>query len=448
MTLFEHQQIQYLSKNAPLATKLRPTQIRDFVGQDHLLGENCVLSKIISSNRLPSMLFWGPPGSGKTTLVTLIAQSADYLIHTISAVDSGTKDVREIIKKSRDAITTANKQSILFIDEIHRFNKAQQDILLPYVEDGSITLIGATTENPSFEIITPLLSRMHLFLLHPLNKKDIEIILQRAVTDEERGLGKSKLTLDDEAQSVIIDAADGDARVALNTLELAAQIALTSPQSNRVITKTTISGSLQHATRYDKTGDEHYNTISAFIKSVRASDPNAAIYWLSRMLKAGEDPLFIARRLVILASEDIGLADPYALSVAVAAQQATHFLGMPESRIPLAEATIYLATSNKSNSAYQAINTAIRDTSKEPDYPVPLHLRNAPSKLMKELGYGKDYMYSHDFPGHFSGQTNLPEQLKGRTYYEPTQQGHEKIISERLREWWNLKGKIPRDKSP
>ncbi|MBH74439.1 MAG: AAA family ATPase [Dehalococcoidia bacterium] len=448
MTLFEHQQIQYLSKNAPLATKLRPTQIRDFVGQDHLLGENCVLSKIISSNRLPSMLFWGPPGSGKTTLVTLIAQSADYLIHTISAVDSGTKDVREIIKKSRDAITTANKQSILFIDEIHRFNKAQQDILLPYVEDGSITLIGATTENPSFEIITPLLSRMHLFLLHPLNKKDIEIILQRAVTDEERGLGKSKLTLDDEAQSVIIDAADGDARVALNTLELAAQIALTSPQSNRVITKTTISESLQHATRYDKTGDEHYNTISAFIKSVRASDPNAAIYWLSRMLKAGEDPLFIARRLVILASEDIGLADPYALSVAVAAQQATHFLGMPESRIPLAEATIYLATSNKSNSAYQAINTAIRDTSKEPDYPVPLHLRNAPSKLMKELGYGKDYMYSHDFPEHFSGQTNLPEQLKGRTYYEPTQQGHEKIISERLREWWNLKGKIPRDKSP
>tara|TARA_Y100000590_G_C15692171_1_gene1003810 strand:+ start:1 stop:1347 length:1347 start_codon:yes stop_codon:yes gene_type:complete len=448
MTLFEHQQIQYLSKNAPLATKLRPTQIRDFVGQDHLLGENCVLSKIISSNRLPSMLFWGPPGSGKTTLVTLIAQSADYLIHTISAVDSGTKDVREIIKKSRDSITTANKQSILFIDEIHRFNKAQQDILLPYVEDGSITLIGATTENPSFEIITPLLSRMHLFLLHPLNKKDIEIILQRAVTDEERGLGKSKLTLDDEAQSVIIDAADGDARVALNTLELAAQIALTSPQSNRVITKTTISESLQHATRYDKTGDEHYNTISAFIKSVRASDPNAAIYWLSRMLKAGEDPLFIARRLVILASEDIGLADPYALSVAVAAQQATHFLGMPESRIPLAEATIYLATSNKSNSAYQAINTAIRDTSKEPDYPVPLHLRNAPSKLMKELGYGKDYMYSHDFPGHFSGQTNLPEQLKGRTYYEPTQQGHEKIISERLREWWNLKGKIPRDKSP
>lgn len=448
MTLFEHQQIQYLSKNAPLATKLRPTEIHDFVGQAHLLGDNCVLNKIISSNRLPSMLFWGPPGSGKTTLVTLIAQSANYLIHTISAVDSGTKDVREIIKKSRDAITTANKQSILFIDEIHRFNKAQQDILLPYVEDGSITLIGATTENPSFEIITPLLSRMHLFLLHPLNKKDIGIILQRAITDEERGLGKSKLTLDDEAQSVIIDAADGDARVALNTLELAAQVALTPPQSNSVITKATISESLQHATRYDKTGDEHYNTISAFIKSVRASDPNAAIYWLSRMLKAGEDPLFIARRLVVLASEDIGLADPYALSVAVAAQQATHFLGMPESRIPLAEATIYLATSNKSNSAYQAINTAIRDTSREPDYPVPLHLRNAPSKLMKELGYGKDYMYSHDFPGHFSGQTNLPEQLKGRTYYKPTQQGHEKIISERLREWWNLKGKIPRDESP
>ena len=448
MTLFEHQQTQYLSKNAPLATKLRPTQIHDFVGQSHLLGENCVLNRIISSSRLPSMLFWGPPGSGKTTLVTIIAQSANYLIHTISAVDSGTKEVREIIKKSRDAITTTNKRSILFIDEIHRFNKAQQDILLPYVEDGSITLIGATTENPSFEVITPLLSRMHLFLLHPLNKEDISMILKRAITDEERGLGKSKLTLDDEARSVIIDAADGDARVALNTLELAAQVTLTSPHSNRVITKTTISDSLQHATRYDKAGDAHYNTISAFIKSVRASDPNAAIYWLSRMLKAGEDPLFIARRLVILASEDIGLADPYALSVAVAAQQATHFLGMPESRIPLAEATIYLATSNKSNSAYQAINTAMRDTSREPDYPVPLHLRNAPSKLMKELGYGKGYMYSHDFPGHFSGQNNLPEQLEGRTYYEPTQQGHEKIISQRLSEWWNPKREVPRDKSP
>ena len=446
MTLFEHQQMQYISKNAPLATKLRPEKIDDFTGQSHLLGENCVLRKIISSNHLPSMLFWGPPGSGKTTLVMLIAKSANYLIHTISAVDSGTKDVRRIITKSREAITTTNKQSILFIDEIHRFNKAQQDILLPYVEDGTITLIGATTENPSFEIITPLLSRMHLFLLHPLNKEDLGKILLRAITDEERGLGKTKLSIDNEAQSIIIDAANGDARIALNILELAAQVTLTFPESNKLITKNTIDESLQQTTRYDKTGDEHYNTISAFIKSVRASDPNAAIYWLSRMLKAGEDPLFIARRLVVLASEDIGLADPYALSVAVAAQQATHFLGMPESRIPLAEATIYLATSDKSNSAYQAINAAIRDVSKEPNYPIPLHLRNAPSKLMKESGYGKDYMYSHDFPEHFSGQTNLPDQLKDRTYYQPTQQGHEKIISERLSKWWAFRTSPPEDK--
>ena len=440
MTLFEHQQKQYLSQNAPLATKLRPQTIDDFVGQHHLLGPDCVLRQIIDSPRLPSMLFWGPPGSGKTTLVMILAKASNYILHTISAVTSGIKEVREIIVKSREAITADNQRTILFIDEIHRFNKAQQDILLPHVEEGIVTLIGATTENPSFEIITPLLSRMHLFLLEPLNNDDLSRILAKALIDDQKGLGKYNLSLDEEAKSTIIDIANGDARIALNTLELAAQMILASPKSVPRINNSIIHKLLQQqVTRYDKDGEEHYNTISAFIKSVRASDPNAAIYWLSRMLKAGEDPLCIARRLVVLASEDIGLADPHALSIAIASQQAIHFLGMPEGRIPLAEATIYLATSNKSNAVYQAINDAMKDAAANPDYPVPMHLRNAPTKLLQELGYGKDYKYAHNYPDHFSGQTNLPEQLHGHVYYKPSQQGHEKLISERLSHWWESK---------
>jgi len=396
-----------------------------------------VLRQCIEADQLPSMVLWGPPGSGKTTLAQLIARVTHAHFAQVSAVTAGVADLRKIIGEADDRLGMHGQRTILFIDEIHRFNKAQQDIILPHVENGTVIFIGATTENPSFEVIAPLLSRSRVFTLRGLTDEEVGVIVDRAIADEERGLGKMRVELEADARTFLLTAANGDARVALNALEMAASAARPDAEGKRRIPLASIEDALQHrALQYDKAGDQHYDTISAFIKSVRASDPDAAIYWLGRMLEAGEDPLFIARRLIILASEDIGLADPMALPVAVAAQQAVHFIGMPEGMLPLAEATVYLATAPKSNSAYAAYGRALEDVRRTRNDPVPLHLRNAVTGLMREMGYGKGYRYAHDFPEHFAGQENLPDNLKGRRYYQPSDQGHEKSIMERLQKWW------------
>jgi len=396
-----------------------------------------VLRQCIEADQLPSMVLWGPPGSGKTTLAQLIARVTHAHFAQVSAVTAGMADLRKIIGEADDRLGMHGQRTILFIDEIHRFNKAQQDIILPHVENGTVIFIGATTENPSFEVIAPLLSRSRVFTLRGLTDEEVGAIVDRAIADEERGLGKMRIELEADARTFLLTAANGDARVALNALEMAASAARPDAEGKRRIPLASIEDALQHrALQYDKAGDQHYDTISAFIKSVRASDPDAAIYWLGRMLEAGEDPLFIARRLIILASEDIGLADPMALPVAVAAQQAVHFIGMPEGMLPLAEATVYLATAPKSNSAYAAYGRALEDVRRTRNDPVPLHLRNAVTGLMREMGYGKGYRYAHDFPEHFAGQENLPDNLKGRRYYQPSDQGHEKSIMERLQKWW------------
>ncbi len=396
-----------------------------------------MLRQCIEADQLPSMVLWGPPGSGKTTLAQLIARVTHAHFAQVSAVTAGVADLRKIIGEADDRLGMHGQRTILFIDEIHRFNKAQQDIILPHVENGTVIFIGATTENPSFEVIAPLLSRSRVFTLRGLTDEEVGAIVDRAIADEERGLGKMRIELEADARTFLLTVANGDARVALNALEMAASAARPDAEGKRRIPLASIEDALQHrALQYDKAGDQHYDTISAFIKSVRASDPDAAIYWLGRMLEAGEDPLFIARRLIILASEDIGLADPMALPVAVAAQQAVHFIGMPEGMLPLAEATVYLATAPKSNSAYAAYGRALEDVRRTRNDPVPLHLRNAVTGLMREMGYGKGYRYAHDFPEHFAGQENLPDNLKGRRYYQPSDQGHEKSIMERLQKWW------------
>ena len=436
-SLFEHGEQQYARENAPLAERMRPASFDEFVGQEHILGRDRVLRRAIASDRIPSILFWGPPGSGKTTLARLIATVTRAHFEPVSAVSAGVADLRKAVAEARERRSFYQQPTILFVDEIHRFNKAQQDVILPHVEDGTVVFIGATTENPSFEVNAPLLSRCRVFTLNALDPEDVGAIVRRALDDEHRGLGMLKPRMEPDALMHLVNIANGDARVALNALEMATVACDPESDGSRQIGVDAVSDALQRRTPlYDKAGDSHYDTISAFIKSVRGSSPDGALYWLARMLESGEDPLFIARRLVILAAEDIGLANPGALPVAVAAQQAVHFIGLPEGRIPLAEATVYLATSPKSNAAYMALERAMEDVRNAPHEPVPLHLRNAVTGLMRGMGYGAGYKYSHDYEGHFEPQEYLPTELSDRRYYEPSDQGSEAAIAERLRRWW------------
>ncbi len=376
---------------APLAARMRPQTLDEFVGQEHLVGEGRLLRKAIEADEVPSMVLWGPPGSGKTTLARIIAGLTKSHFAPVSAVAAGVADLRRIVAEATDRLGMHSGRTILFIDEIHRFNKAQQDAVLPYVEDGTVTLIGATTENPSFEVISPLLSRSRVYALQPLTADQVETILRRALADDQRGLGATNVYIDDDTIAALAAAVGGDARIALNALELAVNAAKPDAKGVRNVFLADIEEALQHrAALYDKAGDWHYDIVSAFIKSLRGSDPDAALYWLARMLEGGEDPLFVARRLVILASEDVGLADPHALQIAIAAQQAVHFIGMPEGFYPLAEATIYLATAPKSNSTGAAYLRALQDAKATQNEPVTLHLRNAPTNLMKDMGHGRD----------------------------------------------------------
>ncbi|MCI0839513.1 MAG: replication-associated recombination protein A [Chloroflexi bacterium] len=418
--------------HAPLAARMRPRTLEEFVGQEGIVGEGKALRRAIEEDRVPSLVFWGPPGTGKTTLARIVASLTQSHFEAVSAVSAGVADLRRIVGEASDRLGETGQRTILFIDEIHRFNKSQQDTVLPHVEDGIVTMIGATTENPSFEVISALLSRARVFRLEALGAEQIEELLRRALADEERGIATMKVAVEDDTLATLAAVSGGDARIALNALELAAQTAIPDAKGARKVTLEHIEGALQHrAALYDRAGDWHYDIISALIKSLRGSDPDAALYWLARILEGGEDPLFVARRLVILASEDVGLADPAALQVAVAAQQAVHFIGMPEGFFPLAEATIYLAAAPKSNSVGSAYGRALQDAQATLSEPVPLHLRNAVTPLMKGMGYGADYQYDHDAEDHYSGQEHLPESLAGRRYYTPTGQGAEA----RIKEW-------------
>jgi putative ATPase len=410
---------------APLADRMRPRTLDEIVGQSHIIGPDRPLRRQIETDQIPSLIFWGPPGSGKTTLARVIAHHTKASFHSLSAVLSGVKELKEIIDFARKEQKFEGKKTILFIDEIHRWNKAQQDALLPHIEDGTITLIGATTENPSFEIIGPLLSRTKVYVLNILTEEELGSIVRRALEDPERGL-KARLKIDQKALQYIGETSDGDARRALNTLEIAAGLL---GKNEKEIKIGTVEQALQKKSiLYDRAGEEHYNLISAFIKSMRGSDPDAAVYWLARMLEAGEEPLFLARRMVIFASEDVGNADPQAIQVAISAMQAFDFVGMPEGWIPLAQAATYLASAPKSNASYLAYLKAKGDVEKEGYLPTPKHIRNAPTPLMKELGYGKDYKYPHNYEGHVVRQDYLPEKLQGRRYYEPSENGFEAEI--------------------
>jgi len=430
--------------HTPLAERMRPRSFDQFYGQEHLLGRGKILSELVESGHLVSLIFWGPPGSGKTTLGTMLARHFDVPCLFFSAVLSGIKEVKEVMAQAESHKKMFGKPSIIFIDEIHRFNKAQQGAFLPYVERGDIILFGSTTENPSFEVIAPLLSRTKVLILHPLNEKALARIIDEALTDAERGLGSLELTLDPQARQLIIDYANGDARRALNTLEIAARLA-----RGTSLGLAEIQEALQQRTLlYDKSGEEHFNLISALHKSLRNSDADASLYWLARMILAGEDPLYIVRRLVRFASEDIGLADPQALSVALMAKDAYDFLGSPEGELALAEAVIYLASAPKSNRAYVAFSQAMKDVETSPHEPVPLHLRNPVTPLMKDIGYGKDYAYAHDFEFGTTAMETLPERLKGRKYYQPGDMGLEKEIKKRLVWWQSVKEKIRSEKKP
>jgi len=413
----------------PLSYRVRPKKLDDFIGQEEVMGKGSVLRNLIETENLPSLILWGPPGSGKTTLAYIISNHTNSNFERLSATESGVKDVREVIQKAKYLLQNKNKKTILFIDEIHRFNKAQQDVLLPCVEDGTIILIGATTENPSFEVVSPLLSRARTYILKPFTPEDIKKIINRAAKVDEE-LKKKKFEIDEEAIDYLIKVSSGDARVALDVFEASIKI---SQSEKRKIDKEMIASVLQRQVIYDKSGEEHYNLISAFIKSIRGSDPDAALYWMVRMLKGGEDLLFIVRRMVVLASEDIGNADPRALELAVAAMEAVKFVGMPEAGIILSHAVTYLASAPKSNASYMAYNKAKKFLKEHPNDGVPLHLRNDPTELMKEAGYSEGYKYPHDYPGHHIDESYFPEGVNKKIFYEPTEQGWEKKIKERLK---------------
>ena len=433
MDLFEQHAQETRKQVAPLAHRLRPTSLDHFVGQEHLLAAGQPLRIAIERDVVTSCIFWGPPGCGKTTLAYLIAQHTSAHFETLNASTTGVPELRKRIAQAEERLAYTGQRTILFLDEIHRFNKAQQDFLLSFVENGTLVLIGATTENPSFEVNTPLLSRMQVYLFHPLGPDHIRWLVNRAITDVESGLGKYHVELSDDALNALIRIADGDVRLALNALELAVQMCKPDNQKARHLTEEMIHKTVQkRLMRYDKAGDEHYNLISAFIKSLRGSDADAAVYWLARMLEGGEDARLIARRMVILASEDVGNADPQALLIADAAARAVEFVGLPEAQLNLGHAAIYLACAPKSNAAYMALLAAQKDVREKPTYPVPLHLRNAPTQLMQDLNYGTDYQYDHDFPEHVANQECLPDALRGKRYYHPTDIGAERRIREYL----------------
>ena len=442
MDMFEQKDDETKGQQAPLATRMRPSTLNEFVGQKHLVGDGRVLRKAIEGGRLPSIILWGPPGSGKTTLAYVIANSTNSAFSSVSAVSAGVADLRRIIEEAKGRRKMSQRRTILFIDEIHRFNKTQQDAILPFVEDGTVTLIGATTENPSFEVTSALLSRCQVLNLNPLNEAEIRIIILKALKDRLKGIGALNAELAADGVNHLITMSKGDARIALNALEMAALSTPPDAKGKRQVALATIEDAIQHpALRYDKAGDQHYDLISALHKSLRGSDPDAALYWLARMIEAGEDPLYVARRMIRFASEDVGMADPQALVVAMAAQQAVHFVGLPEGNLALAQAAVYLATAPKSNALYEAYGLVQEDIKKGAADIVPMHLRNAPTQLMKQTGYGKGYKYAHDYPEHFVEQQNLPDSLKNRVYYSPGEQGFEKTVLARLRKWFPGKRK-------
>ncbi|PIU85432.1 MAG: AAA family ATPase [Deltaproteobacteria bacterium CG06_land_8_20_14_3_00_44_19] len=443
MDLFDHYAKDRLKTEAPLADRMRPNTLDEFIGQDHILKKGKVLRRAIEADEVQSSIFWGPPGTGKTTLAHILAAKTGAHFISFSAVLAGVKDIRGVIEQARNQRRFNNKQTILFVDEIHRFNKAQQDAFLPHVEDGTIILIGATTENPSFEVISPLLSRTKVFVLNPLKEEELEIILRRALSDKDRGMGNYRANIDPIELKYIAGMADGDARRALNTLELAVMTTTPDKEDTRHITREIVEEVIQRKFLiYDKEGEEHYNLISALHKSMRGSDPDAALYWLGRMLEAGEDPLYIARRLIRFASEDVGNADPHALQVAVSAMQAYQFVGSPEGDLALAQSATYLACAPKSNALYTAYSKVKKDIQETQALPVPLHIRNAPTSLMKKLGYGKGYKYPHNFPDSYIEEDYLPENLKGRIYYKPTDNGFEAEIKKRLEKWRGKKREL------
>jgi len=429
----------FLSKNAPLADRLRPSSIENFVGQSHIIGEGKFLTRAIKADRITSMIFYGPPGTGKTTLAMIIANSTNMNFEKLSAVTSGVKEIRDIMNKAEEALKLNNKRTILFIDEIHRFNKSQQDALLPFVEKGIIILIGATTENPYFEINKALLSRMMVLELKPLNRDDLDVLLNRALEDKEFGLGSFKVDIDKEAKEYLITVADGDARVLLNSLEIGVLSTDPGDDGIRYISIEDIKNSIQiKSFKYDKGSDEHYDTISAFIKSMRGSDPDATVYYLAKMLNAGEDPKFIARRIIIAASEDVGNADPNAIVIATNAFYAVDAIGMPEGRIILSQAAIYVACAPKSNSSYLAIDSALEDIRNSDSFEIPIYLKDSSYSGAKALGRGVNYKYPHNYENHYVEQDYLPANLSGKIYYKPTDLGYESVIKERLN---FLKGK-------
>lgn len=430
MDLFEEEQKRAAAKNAPLAWRMAPLTLDEYVGQEQILGDGKLLRREIESDTLSTAIFYGPPGTGKTALARIIARTSKASFQRLNAVTSGVADLRKLVDGARMRMANSGRRTTVFVDEIHRFNKAQQDALLPNVEEGTIRFIGATTQNPFFSVIAPLISRSQIFQFEPLDPEDIKTLIDRALADEERGLGKMNVRLDADAQSHWADTVDGDARRALNALEIAATT--TPPDGDGVVhvTLEVAQESIQRrAIVYDGTGDDHFDTISAFIKSMRGSDPDAAIYWLARMLEAGEDARFIARRIVICASEDVGNADPRALSVAVAAMQASEFVGMPEAQIPLAQATIYVACAPKSNASYMAILDARKEVRERPNFPVPKHLRSASYPGARQFGHGEGYKYAHDYPGHYVEQVYGPS---GKRFYNPTSEGYEAEIARRL----------------
>ncbi len=436
MDLFDKADDDRAARMAPLPDRMRPRRLDEFVGQSRLLGPGGPLRLLIEGGEIPSMILWGPPGSGKTTLARLIAEGSGSRFEAFSAVLSGVREVRQVVAEASERLRLQGRRTVLFVDEIHRFNKAQQDAFLPHVERGTILLLGATTENPAFEVNGALLSRCRVFTLEPLAPEDLRTLVLRALADVDRGLGRTRVTLEEDALALLVSLADGDARRALTLLEGAVSVWRTS----RLPGEPVGAGALRQVIErgpllYDRRGEVHYDVISAFIKSVRGSDPDAAVYWLARMLDAGEDPIFIARRMVIFASEDVGNADPQAILVAVAATEAVRLVGLPEGRIPLAQAATYLACAPKSNAAYVAINRASEAVRARGALPVPLHLRNAPASLLRDLGYGEGYRDPHDHPGHHVAQQYLPDPIQDERFYEPTEQGREGEIAERLARW-------------